>query len=120
MVVLLETVVSIVIVADVAITVGKKPLSDQAKYKLVTSDFLASGGDGLIGRLKLPEGAVQLFDAIIRDALADVLRKQKGTIDPTKLLSPSTRRLEFEGSRPVSCGGKPDKPGHQPSQESAE
>ncbi len=89
---------------DIAITVGKKPLSDRAKYKVVTSDFLASGGDGLIGKLKLPETAIKPSDAIIRDAIADVLRKRKGTIDPSKLVSPSTRRLDFDGSRPVGCG----------------
>jgi 5'-nucleotidase len=89
---------------DLAITVGGKPLDDTRTYKLVTSDFLASGGDGLIGRLKLPEGAVQMTDVIIRDAMVDVLKKQKGaTIDADKL---GKRRVEFEGQRPLECGGK--------------
>jgi len=90
---------------DVAITVGKKPLADGAAYKVVTSDFLASGGDGLIGRLKLPDGAIKMTDVIIRDAIADVLRKRKGTkIDPDKLYAPAVRRLDYEGNRPVECG----------------
>ena len=90
---------------DVAVSVGGKPLNDNAPYKLVTSDFLASGGDGLIGRLKLPDGSVQMTDVIIRDAIADILRKQKSTIHPDQLFSPRSRRLDYEGPRPVNCGG---------------
>jgi 5'-nucleotidase len=92
---------------DVAITVAGKPLSDTSGYKLVTSDFLASGGDGMIGRLKLPEGTVKMTDVIIRDAMADLLRKKKATIDPAKLFSATTKRLDYEGNRPVECTVKP-------------
>ena len=91
---------------DVAIKVGTKPLADDAKYTLVTSDFLASGGDGVIGRLKLPEGAIKPTNVIVRDALADVLRKKKGTtIEPEKLYSPAHPRLDLSGKRPLICGG---------------
>ncbi|MEO8707010.1 MAG: bifunctional UDP-sugar hydrolase/5'-nucleotidase [Kofleriaceae bacterium] len=89
---------------DVTITVAGKPLNETAKYKLVTSDFLASGGDGLIGRLRLPEGAIKLTDVIIRDALADILRKRKGTIDPATFYSKTKRRMDYAGERPVECG----------------
>jgi 5'-nucleotidase len=89
---------------QVTITVAGKPLAENAAYKLVTSDFLASGGDGLIGRLKLPDGSVLETNVIIRDAMADVLRKRRGTIDPTKLYSPTTKRLDYQGNRPVECG----------------
>jgi 2',3'-cyclic-nucleotide 2'-phosphodiesterase (5'-nucleotidase family) len=92
---------------DVDIKVAGKPLADEAAYKVVTSDFLASGGDmSVIGRLKLPEGAIQMTDVIIRDAIADVLRKKKGKVDPAQLFSPAKRRLDYEGERPVECGGK--------------
>ncbi len=89
---------------EVSIAVGGKPLADDATYKLVTSDFLASGGDGVIGRLKLPENAITATDTIIRDAMADVLRKQKGTIDPAKIFGPGHARMDFEGKRPIHCG----------------
>lgn len=92
---------------DVQITVGGKPLVDGAAYKLVTSDFLASGGDGVIGRLKLPDGAVKVTDAIIRDGIADVLRKRRGAIDPDRLLSAKVRRLDLPGPRPLTCGARP-------------
>jgi 2',3'-cyclic-nucleotide 2'-phosphodiesterase (5'-nucleotidase family) len=89
---------------DVQITLSNgKPLADDADYKLVTSDFLASGGDGVIGRLKLPEGAITVTEQIIRDAIADVLRKKKGRVDPLQLYNPAKRRLDYEGKRPVSC-----------------
>ncbi len=92
---------------EVDIKVAGKPLDDNAAYKLVTSDFLASGGDGLIGRLKLPEGSVVVTNDVIRDVLAEHLRKQTGMkIDPAKLHSPSLRRMDYEGSRPVECGDK--------------
>ena len=70
---------------------------------MVTSDFLASGGDGLIGRLKLPDGSVKMTDVVIRDAMADVLRKKKGSLDPAQIVA--KKRLDYEGQRPVSCGG---------------
>jgi 5'-nucleotidase len=99
---------------DVQIMVGGKPLVDGATYKLATSDFLASGGDGVIGRLKLPEGSIKITDVIIRDGIADVLRKRKGTVDPDKLLSPKVRRMDYEGTRPLACGGKPAAPDPEP------
>ncbi len=105
---------------ELDIKIAGKPLDDNASYKLVTSDFLASGGDGLIGRLKLPEGSVVVTNDIIRDVLAEYLRKQKGTpratIEPTKLFGPALKRMDYEGSRPVECGDKtkPKAPEEQP------
>jgi 5'-nucleotidase len=84
------------------ILVKGKPITDEGSYTVVTSDFLASGGDGLIGRLKLPDGAVKMTDVIIRDAIADVLRKRKGPLDPAQIVA--KKRLDYEGQRPVSCG----------------
>lgn len=88
------------------IVVHGKLISDDASYIVVTSDFLASGGDGLLGRLHLPDGAIQMTDQVIRDAMADVLRKRGGAVDP-KLIP---KRLDYEGRRPVSCGGGKEEP----------
>ena len=99
----------------VEIKIAGKPLADDATYKLVTSDFLATGGDAsVIGRLKLPDGAIKMTDVIIRDAIADVLRKKKGKIDPAALLSPTNKRMDYEGKRPVECPGAKT---HAPPQE---
>lgn len=99
---------------DVQIIVGGKRLAEGTTYKLATSDFLASGGDGLIGRLKLPEGAIRMTDTIIRDAVGDVLRgwkaTPKATIDPARLYAAAAPRLDYEGKRPVACGASPAQP----------
>ncbi len=99
---------------DVQIQVRGKPLDENASYKLATSDFLASGGDGVIGRLQLPEGKIQMTSTIIREALADVLRGWKATprasIDPDRLYSSARPRLDYQGKRPVACGGSPSAP----------
>jgi 5'-nucleotidase len=106
---------------DVQVRVAGKPLDEKATYKLATSDFLASGGDGLIGRLKLADTAIHPTDTIIRDALADVLRgwkaTAKATIDPARLYSAQKPRLDYEGKRPVACGAAPDgPPGKEPAE----
>ena len=86
---------------EVAIQVGGKPLVDDLPYVIATSDFLASGGDGMIAHLDLPSGAIEPTDVIIRDAMADVLRAHPGTVDPqTKY---AAKRLVFPGKRPVKC-----------------
>jgi len=99
---------------DVQIQVGAKPLDEGASYQLATSDFLASGGDGVIGRLKLPESKIQVTDTIIREAVADVLRGWKASsraaIDPDRLYSSARRRLDYQGTRPVACSGSPSPP----------
>jgi 2',3'-cyclic-nucleotide 2'-phosphodiesterase (5'-nucleotidase family) len=98
---------------DLQIRVAGKPLKDTASYKLATSDFLASGGDGMIGRLKLPDNAIQSTDTIIREAFGDVLRswKAKPPLDPTKLYSATKHRLDYEGKRPLLCGANAGEPG---------
>ncbi len=92
---------------DVQITVGGKPLVDGATYKLATSDFLASGGDGVIGRLKLPEGAIKLTDVIIRDGIADTLRKRKGTGRSRAAALAEGAPHGLRGTRPLACGARP-------------
>lgn len=87
----------------VDITIKHKPLDDAKTYKLVTSDFLASGGDGLIGRLKLPAGSIELTDSIIRDGMVATLRKRKGAIDPNQLFDAKRPRLAYQGERPLTC-----------------
>jgi 2',3'-cyclic-nucleotide 2'-phosphodiesterase (5'-nucleotidase family) len=88
---------------DIAIQVGGKPLVDDLPYVIATSDFLASGGDGVIGKLHLPSGAIELTEVIVRDAMADVLRAHPGTIDPK--VKYAAKRLDYAGARPLKCGG---------------
>jgi 5'-nucleotidase len=81
-----------------------QPIADDRTLTLITSDFLASGGDGAIGRLKLPEGAVVVTDTIIRDAMAAQLTARGGTVSALDVFDPDRRRLTYPGPRPVRCG----------------
>jgi len=85
---------------DLAIDVRGKRLDPSKTYTIATSDFLASGGDGMFGK---SHPQIKDTDVIIRDAIADVLRAKKGTIDPAAY---ATKRLDYPGKRPVRCGGK--------------
>ena len=73
------------------------------RYKLVTSDFLASGGDGLIGRLKLPDGAItdDRRDHPRRDGRRAAQAEAAGTIDPTTLFD---RRAQAPRLRRQAAG----------------
>ena len=53
---------------------------------------------------------MKVTDIVIRDAFAEYLRKQKGTIDPAKLYSATVKRMDYEGTRPVECAPKQTAP----------
>lgn len=84
-----------------------RPVADDQSLNLVTSDFLASGGDNGFSGLNLPASAADLSgDTIIRDAMADVLRQRGGVLsgnDPA-IFNPAHRRLDYPGERPLRCG----------------
>jgi hypothetical protein len=82
------------------------PVADDEEVTLLTSDYLASGGDGAIGSLNLPQDAVEIHcGQTIRDAVAEVLRARGGSIDAgdRSIYDPEHPRFEFPGSRPVTC-----------------
>lgn len=79
-------------------------IDDERTMTLLASDFLASGGDGAIGRLKLPDGSVEMTDVLIRDAMADALRARGGKLAPVQLYDPAKPRIAYPRPRPVKCG----------------
>jgi 5'-nucleotidase len=93
-----------------------KTIADDRTLTLVTSDFLASGGDGAIGRLGLPDGSVEVTDIVIRDAMADVLRARgkaggkKAELAPGTYFDAKKPRLAYPAPRPVSCRAAGRKP----------
>jgi 5'-nucleotidase len=90
---------------EVVIKDGKgKVVDDERTLTLLASDFLASGGNGVIGRLQLPDGSVEMTDVLIRDAMAEALTGAGGTLVPTRLHDPAHPRIAFPGARPVTCG----------------
>ncbi len=81
-----------------------KIVDDERTLTLLTSDFLASGERGVIGRLGLPEGSVELTDVLIREAMAEALTRRGGKVVASQLHDPARPRLDYPGSRPVTCG----------------
>jgi 5'-nucleotidase len=78
-----------------------KVVGDDEVLRVVTSDFLATTGRELVGK-----GKVTIEDEpTIRDAVAGVLRKRKGTVSAAdkNLLDPANPRFRYPGERPVSC-----------------
>lgn len=77
------------------------PLSDESLLNLVTTDFLATGGDGFFGDTNIP---FQIGPPI-RDEMAEVLRRRGGKLapeDPT-LLDPGKPRFDLPGPVPIRC-----------------
>jgi 2',3'-cyclic-nucleotide 2'-phosphodiesterase (5'-nucleotidase family) len=81
-----------------------KSIGPSTKLTLVTSDFLATGGDGLFSeetkeRAKLDDGLP------IRDAMAELLRGRRSPLTPDDpaLFDPAHPRIAYPGSRPVHC-----------------
>lgn len=78
---------------------------------VLTSDFLATGGDGFFARLReAREDALTIEDgAPIREAMADALRRgllpsvHAGRLDPLDLFDRRRPRVDTAGGRPLHC-----------------
>jgi 5'-nucleotidase len=81
-----------------------RPIAPTAHLTLVTSDFLATGGDGLLSE-ELQHRTVLDDGPPIRDALADLLRAGKVQLraDDRTLYDPAHPRLAYPGARPTRC-----------------
>jgi 2',3'-cyclic-nucleotide 2'-phosphodiesterase (5'-nucleotidase family) len=81
-----------------------KSITPGTKLTLVTSDFLATGGDGLFSE-ETKQGAKLDDGPPIRDAMADLLRARKTPLAPDDpaLFDPARPRIAYPGPRPVKC-----------------
>lgn len=79
-----------------------RPIRDDDRLTVVTSDFLAHGGDG-VGFP--PDQVVFETGPPLRDVIADVLRRLREPLDPARVHDPRRPRLEYPAPRPVRCGG---------------
>lgn len=88
-------------------TAAGEPIEPTHKLQVVTSDFLASSGDGLLTGMELAPGAITISrDHPIRDALIDGLREYPGgelSGDDKRLFDRSRPRISYPGERPVLC-----------------
>ncbi len=81
-----------------------RPIQDDASLVIITSDYLATGGDGLFEGVDLT-GRVRIdTETLLRDAFAHSLanRKQVVAEDP-KRYNQSSPRLGMSGPRPFAC-----------------
>jgi 5'-nucleotidase len=79
-----------------------RPIERAEQLELVTSDFLATGGDGLMP--DLAKRAVIDETHLIRDALADQLGARKRAVGLREARTdPAHPRLDYPAARPVRC-----------------
>ncbi len=79
-----------------------KLVSDADHLEIVTSDFLATGGDKTFAAL--PAGAIEIIDApLIRDAIGAALGRRGGTLRGRDFYDAKQPRLVFDGHRPLTC-----------------
>jgi 5'-nucleotidase len=88
-----------------------QPLPAEKMLTIVTSDFLASHGEGLLNPLSLPEGNLQVHrDRLMRDALVTGLQsfpnQRLDGRDPA-LFDTEHPRVRYSGRRPLRCGAAP-------------
>jgi 2',3'-cyclic-nucleotide 2'-phosphodiesterase (5'-nucleotidase family) len=95
------------LMVDISTSQGQL-LPPDRKLTVITSDFLASQGDGILGGLALgPDRLSVQRERLIRSALVDGLRAYPGgRIDGNdkRLFDPSHPRIAYAGTRPLSCG----------------
>jgi 2',3'-cyclic-nucleotide 2'-phosphodiesterase (5'-nucleotidase family) len=74
-------------------------IPDDAFLDLVTTDFLATGGDGFftVGSLSFVIGVP------MRDQMAATLRERGGKLGPRQLFDPDHPRLQLPGPVPLRC-----------------
>ncbi|HEX7479184.1 MAG TPA: bifunctional UDP-sugar hydrolase/5'-nucleotidase [Polyangiales bacterium] len=84
-----------------------EPLADDTPLLVVTSDFLAARGEGLLTGAVDDEKAVTIHrDRQMREALLDGLKAYPGArIDgrARALFDPAEPRIRYPGTRPVAC-----------------
>jgi 5'-nucleotidase len=77
-------------------------LRDDTSLVVVTSDFLATGGDKTF--TALAPGKLEIVDApLIRDGIGQALKRRGGTLHGRDFYDPKHLRLGFEGHRPLTC-----------------
>jgi len=76
-----------------------RPILPDEPLTVVTSDYLANGGDDFFDR----PGQTAHLGPPIRQALAELLSQQGGTLRPGSHHDPRRPRLAFPGLRPVRC-----------------
>ena len=72
---------------------------EDERLVLFTTNFLATGGDGLVSDATFALEALPT----VRDEMARVLNESRHDLDPEALRDPNQPRIIYPGSRPVLC-----------------
>jgi len=82
-----------------------------AHLTVVTSDFLAAGGDGLLRGIALPKDAIEAHpERLMREALARAFGAFPGgriAGDDPRWFDPAHPRVSYPGARPMVCTAQP-------------
>jgi 5'-nucleotidase len=82
------------------------PLAPKTRLRVLTSDFLANGGDGLLRGIPLAKDAITIHrERMLRDAFVEELSARKGKLDGSDkaLFDPAHPRVRYDGVRPLHC-----------------
>ena len=81
------------------------PIADNERLLIATSDFLATGGDGIFVPVTPADGFTIVRDiGLVRDVVVETLRKRGGTLREDQLVDPKNPRWTLPGKAPVVCG----------------
>jgi 5'-nucleotidase len=80
------------------------PIADTERLLIATSDFLATGGDGIFVPVTPPDGFTVRDIGLLRDVVVDTLRRRGGTLREDQLVNPANPRWTLPGKPPVVCG----------------
>jgi len=84
---------------------GSREIADQTPLLMATTDFVASGGDGLLNGINIQGHARELQDRPnVRDLLAQAIAQHfKTPIHPDRFLRASQPRIQYHGKKPIGC-----------------
>ena len=97
--------------ASVNLLRAGKPVADAEKLRVITTDFLATGGDSALADA-MAEDPANVIDSgdPVREALVRVLAARKGTLrgDDPALFARDKRRIHVAGANSTRCPGNKD------------
>jgi hypothetical protein len=74
------------------------------RVAVVTTDFLATGGDGIFAAVTPPQGlTVEETGLVVRDVAADWFQRRGGRLRESDLVNRDNPRWLVPGALPVSC-----------------
>jgi len=81
-----------------------QPIADDVELTIITSDFLATGGDAILSPVMPPLGFAPADDELmLRDVVADWLRARGGRVRAGDLVDARRPRWTLPGTLPLHC-----------------